>query len=140
MMNTKFSKSWMSVIKDIVTVSIFGLFFVMSFADCYADQQNVASKAGGSFFNRDWMGYVPIVLVFTVFYFLVIRPQNKKRKALEEMIHSMKEGDCVITNGGMIGTVTENDHKERYILLEISKNVKVKILRSAIAKVGESPQ
>ena len=75
--------------------------------------------------------FAPLILIFIVFYLLLIRPQQKKQKAVQEMISNLKKGDKVITNGGMYGTVV--DLKEKVVTLNIGDNVKVKFLRSAIS-------
>ena len=75
--------------------------------------------------------FAPLILIFVVFYLLLIRPQQKKQKAVQEMISNLKKGDKVITNGGMYGTVV--DLKEKIVTLNIGDNVKVKFLRSAVS-------
>jgi preprotein translocase subunit YajC len=94
---------------------------------CLADTTS-AIRDGFSGFVKNWTGYVPILLVFGVFYFLIIRPQNKKRKALEDMIRNIKPGDHVITHSGIFGSVSECG--ERHCKLEISKGVKIKVLKN----------
>ncbi len=107
--------------------------FVLSSSFCVADLADSNQMSGFSGFVKNWTGYVPILLVFGVFYFLVIRPQNKKRKALEDMIKSVKSGDQIITHSGMFGSVSEC--AERHFKLEVSKGVKIKMLKSSIAFV-----
>jgi preprotein translocase YajC subunit len=109
--------------------------FVLSNSICLADA-GVGQESGFSGFVKNWTGYVPILLVFGVFYFLVIRPQNKKRKALEEMIKNIKTGDHIVTHSGIFGSVSEC--AERHFKLEVSKGVKIKMLKSAIAFVESS--
>jgi preprotein translocase subunit YajC len=77
---------------------------------------------------------VPLVLIFAVFYFLLIRPQQKKMKQHREMVQNVQRGDNVITAGGILGRVAkvgENDE----ILVEIADNVRVKVLRSTLTGV-----
>lgn len=77
------------------------------------------------------------VIVFFIFYFLVIRPQEKKLKAQQDMLANLKKGTQVTTTGGIIGRVAgiEKDH----ILLEVSNNTRVKLEASHIVKVYEPP-
>jgi len=104
----------------------------LSVSMCFADESQSGGIAG---FVRNWTGYVPILLVFGVFYFLIIRPQNKKRKILEEMIRNIKSGDQIITHSGIFGSVSDCSPEERHLKIEISKGVKIKVLKSAIALV-----
>jgi len=80
----------------------------------------------------DGMGsFVLIFAVLALFYFIIIRPQNKRIKAQKEMLDALKKGDEIITSGGLIGTVTKLiDEKE--IEVEISKGIKVRALRHTI--------
>ncbi len=76
----------------------------------------------------------PIILIFVVFYFLLIRPQQRKMKQHREMLGMVKRGDKVITGGGIIGTVTRvKDDGE--LVLEIADGVKVSVLRDTLSSV-----
>jgi len=77
---------------------------------------------------------LPLVLIFVVFYFLIIRPQQKKVKDHKAMIDSLRRGDRVVTSGGIIGTVTKVTG-DREIGLEIADGVRVRAVRSMIAEV-----
>ena len=73
--------------------------------------------------------FIPLILIFVIFYFFLIRPQQKKAKEHKNMVANLKRGDQVITSGGIIGTVErvmDNDRAE----IQISENVKVEIIRS----------
>jgi len=73
--------------------------------------------------------FIPLILIFVIFYFFLIRPQQKKVKEHKIMVQNLKRGDKVVTTGGIIGTVErvmENDKAE----IEISENVKVEIVKS----------
>ena len=74
--------------------------------------------------------FAPLILIFIVFYLLLIRPQQKKQRAVQEMISNLKKGNKIITTGGMYGTVV--DIKEKTIMLKID-NIKVEFLRSAVS-------
>jgi preprotein translocase subunit YajC len=82
-----------------------------------------------------FMGLMPMILIFAIFYFLIIRPQSKKMKDHKTMIDNIKVGDKVITNGGIFGLVKSIDQKENHLEIEISENVNVKILRGYVADI-----
>ncbi len=82
-------------------------------------------------------GMLNMLLMFGVmgamFYFLLIRPQSKQRKELENMLKNLKSGDEILTSGGIIGIVTNVKDKE--VVLKIADNVKIRIARSAVTAV-----
>jgi len=77
--------------------------------------------------------FVPLILIFVVFYFLIIRPQSKKMKEHQATINALKIGDKVITSGGIIGVVKEINDKENILEIEIADKTVVKILRAYVA-------
>lgn len=77
--------------------------------------------------------FIPILLIFVIFYFLLIRPQQKKQKQHQDMVAAVRKGDRIVTNGGIYGTVA--DVKEHIIVLRIAENVKIELIKSAIAQV-----
>lgn len=81
---------------------------------------------------------VPFGLMFLVFYFLMIRPQQKKLKDHESLVTSLQKGEEVITQGGIFGKI--HGIADKFITLEIDNNVKVKILKSQIATVLRGEQ
>ena len=76
---------------------------------------------------------MPFVLMFVIFYFLLIRPQQQKQKEQERMVKNLAKNDEVITSGGLHGTVV--GLKESSFLLRIAENVKVEVERSAVTQV-----
>jgi preprotein translocase subunit YajC len=78
-------------------------------------------------------GLLPLVLIFVVFYFLLIRPQQKKAKNHREVLATLRRGDRVVTNGGLIGTITRvpNDNE---LIIEVAEGVKVRVMRGMIAE------
>ncbi|MEJ1993132.1 MAG: preprotein translocase subunit YajC [Maritimibacter sp.] len=78
---------------------------------------------------------IPMVLVFGIMWFFMIRPQQKKVKEDEAMRNALRRGDQVITQGGVIGKVTKVKEGESDVEIEIAKDVKVRIVRSAITTV-----
>ena len=77
--------------------------------------------------------FIPLILIFIIFYFLLIRPQQKKAKEHKILLDSIKRGDQILTSGGMIGKVIKADANE--LTVEISKNVNVRIFRSTVSDV-----
>lgn len=90
---------------------------------------------------------LPLVLIFVVFYFLLIRPQQKKMKLHREMLSQVRRKDKVVTGGGIVGTITKVD-SDHELTVEIAKGVEVKVQRDTIAMVlsktepqpGKTPQ
>ena len=93
----------------------------------------VASGGGSSSFGMI-IQVLPIVALIAVFYFLVIRPQNKKQKETKKMLSSLKKGDKVITIGGVHGVVSSV--KETTVIVKVDDNCKLEFLRSAISTVS----
>jgi preprotein translocase subunit YajC len=90
-----------------------------------------AAGAPGAF---DMMSLLPLVLIFVVFYFLLIRPQQKKMKQHREMLGALRRGDKVVTNGGIVGTITKVLNGDE-LQVEIADGVRVKVMRGMIASV-----
>ncbi|MGB1182456.1 MAG: preprotein translocase subunit YajC [Candidatus Puniceispirillaceae bacterium] len=76
---------------------------------------------------------LPFVLIFVVFYFFLIRPQQKRAKEHREMVNRLSRGDKVITSGGLVGKVTKAVDDQETVEVEIAKDVKVNIMRTMIA-------
>jgi preprotein translocase subunit YajC len=75
--------------------------------------------------------FIPLILIFVIFYFFLIRPQQKKVKDHKLMVSNLKRGDEVITSGGLIGRI-EKVNEDDKIDLQVSENVTVKVIRSTI--------
>ena len=73
--------------------------------------------------------FIPLILIFVIFYFFLIRPQQKKVKAHKAMVETLKRGDKVVTSGGIVGTVERVIDNEK-VEVKISENVNVEIIRS----------
>lgn len=82
----------------------------------------------------DFMGLMPIAFIFVIFYFLILRPQQKKMKEQQKMLSELRKGDRVITAGGLIGVIAKIT-SDQEVLLEIAENVRVRLLRSTIQQV-----
>ena len=76
---------------------------------------------------------LPLLLMFAIFYFLLIRPQQKKAKEHKSMVEALNKGDEVVTNGGLLAKITDVD--DNFLTCKISSNVEVKIQRYAVTSV-----
>jgi len=77
--------------------------------------------------------FLPLIAIVAIFYFLMIRPQNKKRKETEKMLAALKKGDKIVTIGGLYGTV--QSVKETTVIIKVDDNTKIEFLRSAVSNV-----
>ena len=94
-----------------------------------------APAAGTSIF----MQLAPLVFIFVIFYFLLIRPQQEARKKHMEMVSNVRRGDVVVTAGGLVGKVTKVlDDAE--VMVELADNVTVKVVKATINDVRTKPQ
>jgi preprotein translocase subunit YajC len=82
--------------------------------------------------------FLPLVLIFVVFYFLLIRPQQRKAKDHKTMLDALRRGDRVVTGGGIIGTVARVENPEE-VTVDIADGVRVRVLRSTISSVLAKP-
>ena len=80
--------------------------------------------------------FIPLILMFVIFYFLLIRPQQKRSKKHKETLSSLRKGDNVVTNGGLHGRIT--GLTDTIVTLEIADKVRVKVSRSAIAGLSST--
>ncbi|GAB4112745.1 MAG: preprotein translocase subunit YajC [Acidobacteriota bacterium] len=99
----------------------------------------VLAQQGGGGAAGTLASFLPILLIIGIFYLLIYRPMKRRQKNLETMISSLKNGDRVITTGGLYGTVA--GVKENTVILRIADQVKVEVAKSAIAglQAGEKP-
>lgn len=89
-----------------------------------------AQAAGGA---AAFTSFVPLLLIFAIMYFLLIRPQQRKAKEHRGMIEALRKGDQVVTQGGIIGKVSKANDTE--VEVEIADGVKVRVIRSTISQV-----
>ncbi|MEJ2138489.1 MAG: preprotein translocase subunit YajC [Gammaproteobacteria bacterium] len=89
-----------------------------------------AQSAGGT---ESLVGLLPLVLIFVVFYFLLIRPQQKRQKEHKEMVGNLKKGDEVATAGGLLGKIT--DVKDNFVKIEVADNVIVTVQKHTVSNV-----
>lgn len=88
-----------------------------------------AAGAGSAFAS-----FVPLILIFAIMYFLLIRPQQKKLKEHKAMVEALRRGDQVLTQGGIVGKVVKVN-EDGMLEVEIAEGIKVKVLRSSISQV-----
>lgn len=93
-----------------------------------------AQAAGGAGAGSALAQFLPLILIFGIMYFLLIRPQQKKLKDHRAMVEALRRGDQVLTQGGIIGKVTHVGD-DGVVQVEIADGVKVKVLRSTISQV-----
>lgn len=96
-----------------------------------------AQAAGGG--DSGLISLLPLVLIFVVFYFLLIRPQQKKMKAHKSLVEGLRRGDRVVTAGGLIGTVTKVI-SDGEIQVELTDGVRVRVVRHTIQDVLAKPE
>ncbi len=86
-----------------------------------------AAAAGGL------MSFLPLIVIFAVFYFMLIRPQMKRSKEHRNLVAGLSKGDEVVTNGGLLGRIT--DVSESFVTLELADKLEVKLQRQAVTNV-----
>ena len=99
----------------------------MSFFISDALAEGAAAAPDGASF----MGMLPLLLIFVLFYFMLIRPQTKRAKEHKGMVETLSKGDEIVTNGGLLGRIT--DVGESFITVRIAKDVEVKIQRQSVS-------
>jgi preprotein translocase subunit YajC len=91
---------------------------------------------GGGFLGIFNNPLLPLIVIGVMFYFLLILPERKKRKELENQLNSLKKNDRVITTGGIVGVVVNANPGAKTVLVRIDDNVKIEVLRTHIAHIG----
>jgi preprotein translocase subunit YajC len=92
-----------------------------------------AQSAPASPFGSDLMAFLPMIAIFVVFYFLLIRPQQKKAKEAKAMLDALQKGDEVVTAGGILGRIARLT--EQYATVEIAPNTEITVQRGAISQL-----
>ena len=83
--------------------------------------------------------FLPLVVIFVLFYFMFIMPQKKEQKKTQEMLAALKEGDKVVTAGGIVGIISKITDKEDLVVITSGENTKLNVLRPYITKKVEKP-
>ena len=91
------------------------------------------AQAAGGPSTSTWVNILPLVLIFVVFYFLLIRPQTKRAKEHREMVAKLSAGDEVVTNGGILGRISEID--ESFVTLEVAPKVTIRVQRFQVTQM-----
>jgi preprotein translocase subunit YajC len=100
----------------------------------YAQAAPAASAGGlGLFGGEGIMGFLPMIAMFAVLWFVMIRPQQKRQKELKAMVDALKTGDEVITAGGILGKVTKVT--EQYVVVEVASGTEMTMQRNAVSQV-----
>ena len=94
-----------------------------------------AQSAGDASSQSPFFQFIPLILILVVFWFLIIRPQQKKQKEHMRMVGSLQKGDTVVTNGGIFGTITKVGDDR--ITLEIASKVNIQIERQQVARMDK---
>jgi len=114
--------------KTILTISLFSAFML-----------GCVPGGGGEGGGSSLLPILPFVLIFVLFYFLILRPQQKQNKTRKEMLTNIKRGDDVITSGGIYGKVL-NISENNVVTLEIAKNVSIHITKDGISGLSKSAE
>jgi len=107
-----------------VIMNGFGLFLLMAAPAAEGAQ-------GGS--ANSLMTFLPFIAIIAIFYFLIIRPQNKKQKETQKMLSALKKGDKIVTIGGIHGTI--QSVKEQSVIVKVDENTKIEFSRSAVSGI-----
>jgi preprotein translocase subunit YajC len=91
------------------------------------------AQAAGVAGSDPLTSFLPLIIIFVVFYFLLIRPQTKKAKQHKELVESLAKGDEVVTNGGLLGRIVKVS--DNFVDVELADNVVVKLQRQAVGSV-----
>lgn len=94
---------------------------------------NFLIQAGSS--PNSILGFLPLILIFGIFYFLLILPMQRQRKKQQQMLSSLKNGDAVLTNGGIVGTIVSIGDDDTLIIRVKPDNIKLQVARSAVSSL-----
>ena len=104
--------------------------------DTIALQETVVEPQAPTAIGANWWGgLAQMLLIFIVFYFLLIRPQEKKRRQQEQLVSGVKKGEEVLTNAGFFGTVTKINDSDNTIMVQIAKDIEIKVLKNSVADI-----
>lgn len=95
------------------------------------------APSGGGGQQSPYGTFIMLGLIFAIFYFLLIRPQQKRQRQHRELLSRLKKGDTIITSGGLIGRIT--GLSDSVVTLEVAEKVRLKVLRSQISSVSSEP-
>ncbi len=105
-------------------------------SDAFAQVSEVAAAPAVP--ENSFTSFIPLVLIFAIFYFLIVRPQSKKMKEHQALINNLKIGNKVITSGGIVGVVKDLFPEDNQVEVEIAEGVRVKILKNYVSDLVNS--
>jgi preprotein translocase subunit YajC len=108
---------------------------VNMFSDIVFAMTGAPKDAGDAGPGALFSSFLPLILIFAIFYFLLIRPQSKKAKDHKKMLEDLKKGDKILTSGGIYGLIESIEGDT--VAVKIAENVRIKVSRSAIAGIRE---
>ena len=94
-----------------------------------------ASGSGGSQSSNPLLGFLPLLLIIVVMYFLMIRPQAKRQKEHRAMLEKLEKGDRILTAGGIVGTIAGIKENEGLLIVKIAENVKIELSKNSVSQV-----
>lgn len=95
----------------------------------------LGASGQGSGGGSPLMGFLPLIAIIFVMYFLMIRPQAKKQKAHKNMLGAIQKGDKILTSGGIVGTIAGIKENESLLIVKIADNVKIELNRNSVTQV-----
>ena len=95
--------------------------------------QTTSGGSNGGGLTTTLIQFLPIILIFVIMYFLILRPQQVKQRQHREMVGNLRRGDTIVTSGGLVGKVAKVDDDE--LQVEIAEGVRVKVVRGMVAEV-----
>ena len=99
----------------------------MDFFISSAFAQDAATQSGGL------ISFLPLIVIFALFYFMLIRPQMKRAKEHKQLVAGLQKGDEVVTSGGLLGKITQIE--DSFVSVKVAENVEIKVRRHAVASV-----
>ena len=101
--------------------------------DLMSAPEHAQSAPAAAPFGSDLMAFLPMIAIFVVFYFLLIRPQQKKAKEARAMLEALQKGDEIVTAGGVLGKISKLG--DQYVTVEIANGTEIMVQRGAIAQL-----
>jgi preprotein translocase subunit YajC len=88
--------------------------------------------------TSSWMGFLPILLIFGIFYFLLFLPMQRQRKQQQRMLSELQNGNTVVTSGGIVGTIVSIDSDDTLVIRVKPDNVKIQVTRGSVSSLVSS--
>ncbi len=107
----------------------------MFISPAYATTAADAATAAPTGFAATLVTFAPLFLVILIFYFFLVRPQQRRMAEFQKMVSGLRRGDRVVTTGGIIGTIHKVEANSPDVVIEIAENVRVRVQRNAVAEI-----